>query len=373
MKNSYLFALLSTAGALALLSARADLEPYSCSHAEKTIAVDLSAGAVRTPSAATDIFPFAYNNTVDWTAGGDPEADAATLEVAQMTGDPSDPASWRPVEGKTKELMTFPGEASVVWLPSGQFLYRAKMTVGETATYAYFDLRGTTDIKPPMTDMTVDLSATELDYTMDPVRPAITVKTESGVTLAEGTDYTLTYSDDVNVGTCLVKIAGIGAYAGETFASYTIVYPAVSTSDPVACRGRDSSGTSPHRVFTRSYVTLTSDGKPTPLANWPLQESAPTLHRPYTSGSGASKLMDCLERSHCGKDLSADEKETVALWLDLGVPFCGSYLEGRLWTRAEELRYKHYQDKRLLYAREELEALRRKGNPRHRLGGRDAE
>lgn len=145
------------------------------------------------------------------------------------------------------------------------------------------------------------------------------------------------------------------------------------TSDPVACRGRDSSGTSPHRVFTRSYVTLTSDGKPTPLANWPLQESAPTLHRPYTSGSGASKLMDCLERAHCGKDLSADEKETVALWLDLGVPFCGSYLEGRLWTRAEELRYKHYQDKRLLYAREELEALRRKGNPRHRLGGRDAE
>ena len=88
-----------------------------------------------------------------------------------------------------------------------------------------------------------------------------------------------------------------------------------------------------------------------------LQESAPTLHKPYTSGSGTSKLMDCLERSHCGKDLSADEKEAVALWLDLGVPFCGSYLEGRLWTRAEELRYRHYQDKRLLYAREELEAL----------------
>ena len=236
MKNSYLFALLSTVGALALLSARADLEPYSCSHAEKTIAVDLSAGAVRTPSAATDILPFAYNNTVDWTAGGDPEADAATLEVSQMTGDPSDPASWTPVEGKTKELTTFPGEASVVWLPSGQFLYRAKMTVGETVTYAYFDLRGTTDIKPPMTDMTVALSATELDYTMDPVRPTITVKTESGVALVEGADYTLTYSDDVNVGTCLVKISGIGAYAGETFASYTIVYPAVSASDPVACR-----------------------------------------------------------------------------------------------------------------------------------------
>ena len=130
-------------------------------------------------------------------------------------------------------------------------------------------------------------------------------------------------------------------------------------------RGKDEPGASPRRVFTRSYVTLTADGNPTALANWPLQESVPTLHKPYTSGSGASGLMECLELTHCGRELSADEKETVALWLDLAVPFCGSYLEGRLWTKEEELRYAHYQDKRLLYAREELEmARRRKGKDR---------
>ena len=137
------------------------------------------------------------------------------------------------------------------------------------------------------------------------------------------------------------------------------------TATPVPRRGKDEPGASPHRVFTRSYVTLTADGKPTALANWPLQESVPTLHKPYTSGSGASGLMECLELTHCGRELSADEKETVALWLDLAVPFCGSYLEGRLWTKEEELRYAHYQDKRLLYAREELEmARRRKGQDR---------
>ena len=99
--------------------------------------------------------------------------------------------------------------------------------------------------------------------------------------------------------------------------------------------------------------------------DWMRQESVPTLHKPYASGSGASGLMECLELTHCGRELSADEKETVALWLDLAVPFCGSYLEGRLWTKEEELRYAHYQDKRLLYAREELEmARRRKGKDR---------
>lgn len=235
MKNTYLFVSISCIGLMAA-SARADLEPYVCSHAEVTGAVEFVAGTVRTPASANDILPFAYNNTAGWTEGGDPLAAAAAIEVSQMTGDPSDPSSWTPVAGKTKELVTFPGESTAVWLPSGQFLYRAKMTVGETETYAYFNLGATTDIKPPMTDMTIALSATELNYTTDPVRPTITVKTEGGTTLTEGTDYTLTYSDDVNVGTCVVKVTGIGAYAGETFVSYTIIYPLVSTADPVACR-----------------------------------------------------------------------------------------------------------------------------------------
>ena len=131
------------------------------------------------------------------------------------------------------------------------------------------------------------------------------------------------------------------------------------TAEPVRRRGKDSSGGSPHRAFVRSYVTLTADGTPTPLANWPLQESAPTLHGPYTSGSGACRLPAYLERSHCGRDLTAEEKETVCLWLDLGVPYCGSYLEGRLWTPEEEKAYAHYQEKRVLYAEDELRALRR--------------
>ncbi|MDO5319917.1 MAG: hypothetical protein Q4G65_14920 [bacterium] len=130
------------------------------------------------------------------------------------------------------------------------------------------------------------------------------------------------------------------------------------TSEPHRWRGTDASGASPHRVFCKSYMTLTKDGNPTALVNWPLQESAPTLHKPYTCGSGASRLLAYLEKAHCGAELTADEKESICLWLDLGIPFCGSYTEGRAWTPEEESAYDFYQRKRIVYAEAELKAAR---------------
>ncbi len=217
-------------------SAYADLEPYVCSRSEMTgVAVDFSPEAVRTPKSANDILPFVYNNTEAWTAGGDLTAPAVAIEVSQMSGEPTKIETWKPVAGKTKMLTTVPGESAVVWMPSGGYLYRAKMTVGASVTYAYFDLSATTDIKMPVTDMTITLSSTELDYTTDSVRPTMTVMTESGVTLTEEVDYRLDYSDDVNVGTCTVTITGIGNYSGVAFAHYTIVYPVVAAAEPVTC------------------------------------------------------------------------------------------------------------------------------------------
>ena len=52
--------------------------------------------------------------------------------------------------------------------------------------------------------------------------PTVT-DTKTGKTLAEGTDYTLTYSDDVtNAGTVTVTVTGIGNYTGEFNVTYEI-------------------------------------------------------------------------------------------------------------------------------------------------------
>ena len=61
-------------------------------------------------------------------------------------------------------------------------------------------------------------------YTGEEHKNAPTVTdTKTGKTLAEGTDYTLTYSDDVtNAGTVTVTVTGIGNYTGEFNVTYEI-------------------------------------------------------------------------------------------------------------------------------------------------------
>ena len=59
----------------------------------------------------------------------------------------------------------------------------------------------------------------DVQYKGKPVKSAVTVKV-GGVTLKEGTDYTVTYSNNKKIGTAKVTITGIGNYAGtkvETF------------------------------------------------------------------------------------------------------------------------------------------------------------
>ena len=62
------------------------------------------------------------------------------------------------------------------------------------------------------------------DYTSDgssPITPAPTV-TVGGKTLVEGTDYTVTYANNVNVGTATVTVTGKGNYTDSASATFTI-------------------------------------------------------------------------------------------------------------------------------------------------------
>ncbi len=71
---------------------------------------------------------------------------------------------------------------------------------------------------------TVELAKTSYAYTGNALKPAVTVKAVFGideVTLEKDTDYTVTYTDNVKVGTAKVTVTGKGAYSGtieKTFA-----------------------------------------------------------------------------------------------------------------------------------------------------------
>lgn len=117
----------------------------------------------------------------------------------------------------------------------------------------------------------------------------------------------------------------------------------------------------PKRAYTQSYVNITTSGDPdkNPWMIWLKPRSRAVMLPPYHTGASRSKIMDYFEPAHYGVSVSENEKRTFACWLDLLVPFCGSYAQHNTWTDAEKAEYGYFQEKRRAYAAAELESLRR--------------
>ena len=84
------------------------------------------------------------------------------------------------------------------------------------------------------TSFTLTLNPETFIYDGTAKQPAVTVK-DGSIVLTEGTDYTVAYTDNVNVGTATVTVTGQGNYTGEKSAQFTITTNvAVVTTAPVA-------------------------------------------------------------------------------------------------------------------------------------------
>jgi hypothetical protein len=131
------------------------------------------------------------------------------------------------------------------------------------------------------------------------------------------------------------------------------------------------------RRWTRSYLALTHarpDDKEKQarwrgdaghaLVNWVSAASAPPIQKPLSAGSNTSRLFaGMLVKGHC-KTLTPDAAARLALWVDLGVPFCGDYTEANAWDDAERAKYAQYQAKRDRAAAQDEAALAaRAGRP----------
>lgn len=89
------------------------------------------------------------------------------------------------------------------------------------------DAQGTGDVETITTTKDISqgqltLSFSSLTYTGSPIQATGATLAVGGTTLTEGTDYTLSYSDNVKVGTATATATGIGTYTGSLKTTFDI-------------------------------------------------------------------------------------------------------------------------------------------------------
>ena len=112
----------------------------------------------------------------------------------------------------------------------------------------------------------------------------------------------------------------------------------------------------PGRAFSRSYLCLTRNGFQSRFLNWPSSTGRSEMIPPRTMGSASSSFMDFLTPKHHGAETTETDRRLFACWIDLGVPFGGSYPEATEWTDEERAIYDYEQDKRMRFAEAELQS-----------------
>jgi len=122
------------------------------------------------------------------------------------------------------------------------------------------------------------------------------------------------------------------------------------------------------RLWSDGYLALTQAvhdgrrsawrGQPGDPVNWIHVQSVPTMLPPYSAGAVKSRLLTMLDAGHSNVKLTREERDKLAAWIDLLVPYCGDYTEANAWSPADAQRYQHYLAKRERYAALEQQSVR---------------
>jgi hypothetical protein len=121
------------------------------------------------------------------------------------------------------------------------------------------------------------------------------------------------------------------------------------------------------REWSRAYINLTGsilekngNYRANPeegLVTWISKMSRPTELPPWFSGSSQSPLLRMLDDGHHKVELSEEEYHKLAAWMDLLVPFCGTYREANAWSAQDMRYYDYFEAKRDAQAREETDEI----------------
>ena len=113
------------------------------------------------------------------------------------------------------------------------------------------------------------------------------------------------------------------------------------------------------RKFSKAYRSLTSGGAQTARLNWYSNAGRSEMLPPYAQGSATSRIMQNLKPSHHGVLVSDAEKRLFACWIDLAIPFAGSYAEQTVWTAEDRKIFDYHQNKRALFAEKEIREIKK--------------
>ena len=114
-------------------------------------------------------------------------------------------------------------------VPTNAGTYTVKATVAESANYKAATATGSFTIAPKtVTNAAVTLSQTSYAYTGRAFQPSVTVK--DGTTVIPASEYTVAYTDNINVGTATVTVSNRagGNYVVSGTATFTITKAALS-------------------------------------------------------------------------------------------------------------------------------------------------
>ena len=144
----------------------------------------------------------------------------------------------------------------------------------------------------------VTLSGTNFTYDGTAKTPSVTVK-YGGSTLKNGTDYTVSYSSNVNAGTAKVTVTGKGSYTGSVTRTFTISpKPAVTTRQTTTTTRRT---TVTAKQTTTRKETVTSE---TTASTAPGSETAPE--------DGSESVTEETELTEESGTETSGEEESIA-------------------------------------------------------------
>lgn len=137
---------------------------------------------------------------------------------------------WYEAASKTSSGTRITNATSAKYVPvtskNGEKYYYCVVTAARSGyTETTTTNRAKVRITTPVSHLTVSSIAAQT-YTGKELTPSVTVKYDS-TTLKNGTDYTITYSNNINPGTATVTITGKGYYTGTRKINFTINKPAV--------------------------------------------------------------------------------------------------------------------------------------------------
>ena len=89
-------------------------------------------------------------------------------------------------------------------------------------------------------------------------------------------------------------------------------------------------------------------GRKTHVVNWIGIQESPQMLKPYNAGAFSSSLCTMFNEPdpHNGVKLTQKEKDLIAAWIDLLVPFCGDYTEFANWKENEQELNEYFTAKR---------------------------